>query len=232
MNRATTNAASRRTIDDIEDLFAWMGRLYGARFDDFWKSSAEEPAMLKAQWLEGFVTANVTDAGIKRAKAALFREKAVPTLPRFIELCMIEPMYVALSVPVLTREHRVTPVGLTERAKIDAILAKHNLPKREPGAGTDGIKWAFKILREANENDVPLNKLAIAQQAIADWCASHGCSRSDLDENGDWTNTPHARQIDEVAFPPRVPSPHIVGDGQTHVERAREPGNDDEDIAA
>ncbi|WP_250518525.1 hypothetical protein [Caballeronia sp. ATUFL_M1_KS5A] len=220
-----------RTVPEhwIERLFERMEMIWGAKFEDFWRN-VREPEKIKDVWREGL--ADLSDEAWRRGVGALIHEKTPPTLPRFRELCRLDPMYVAPSMPALTHEHRVTPVGLANIAKINEILAKHKLPKREPSAGTDGIKWAFKILREANERDVPLNKLEIAQQAIANWCATHGCSRDDLDENGDWTNTPHARQIDDVELPPRVPSPHIVADGVTHVERVREPGDDDEELHA
>ncbi|SAL05989.1 hypothetical protein AWB78_07813 [Caballeronia calidae] len=205
----------------VERLFDRMQSIWGARFADFWRNSPE-PDAVKAVWREGL--ADLTDNALRRGVAALIHEKAPPTLPRFRELCHVDPMYVAPSVPVLTHEHRITPVGIDNKAKIDAILAKHRLPKREPGPGTDGIKWAFKILREANERDVPLNKLANAQDAIRNWCASHGCSRDDFDENGDWIRDPIARHADDVELPPLVDSPHIY--------REREPGDDDEEIAA
>lgn len=212
----------------VDDLFERLTAIYGQRFVDMWHRS--NPNVFRETW--GLGLKGLSPAQIRRGIAACFHAKYAPTLPEFLEFCIAVPEHRAPSLPALTHEHRITPVGLAQKAKIDAILAKHRLPKREPSAGTDGIKWAFKILREANERDVPLNKLAIAQQAIANWCATHGCSRDDLDESGDWTNTPHARQIDDVELPPRVPSPHIVDDGVTHVERVREPGDDDEELPA
>ncbi|AUT62905.1 hypothetical protein [Paraburkholderia terrae] len=208
----------------VERLFERMESIWGARFQDFWRN-VPDPEQIKAVWREGL--AGMSGEALRRGVAALFHEKSPPTLPRFIELCHIDPMYVQREQPALTHAHCVTPVGEAHLAKIQELLAKHNLPKREPGGGADGIRWAFRIVREANERDVPLNRLAIAQDAIRNWCASHGCSRDDLDEYGEFVRDPNAR-ADDVELPPLVPSPHIIDASEQYT--AREPGSDDEEV--
>ncbi|MGF6877387.1 hypothetical protein [Paraburkholderia sp. MM5477-R1] len=207
----------------VERLFDRMSSIYGSRFLDLWRGI--DIAGVKATWREGL--ASVSDAGLKRGVAALFHEKYPPTLPRFIELCSIDPMYVRHEQAAITHEHCLTPAGEDSLAKIRELLRPVATRARVP-TGSTGIEWAFRILREADERVIPLHKLTFAQQAIANWCASHPVRRDQLDDFGRLLPTvtvPHSLVAGDL--PPRVPSPHIYGE---HGDR--EPGTDDEEVTA
>jgi hypothetical protein len=200
-----------------------MEAAFGARFADMW-AGADLKAM-RDTWAEGL--AGIPGERLRIAVSRVLHAKFPPTLGEFLAMCeppeTVPPEHRPYQHPALTHQHVITPVGLAASAHVRELLAKHKLPKLEPGAGTDGIKWAFAIVRQANETNVPLNKLDIAQQAIAAWCANHGCSRDYLDENGEFKQQ---RGHVDIDLPPRVPSPHIVDEAEYVYERI--PGEDDD----
>lgn len=207
----------------IARLFAKMVAIWGDGFASKW--AGVDMDELKATWAEGLAGQN--EAGLKRGYAALFHEKRPPDLPRFIAMCHIDPMYVQPDRLALAHEHRMTPVGEEHLAKIHDMLALHRLPKSGIDSAQTGIEWAFKIIREANDSVVPLNKLKVSGDAIRNWCDSHHCSPGDLDEFGKRKPrdvATHAAAPREDDLPPLIPSPHIYRDE----EPSREPGEDDE----
>jgi hypothetical protein len=210
----------------VERLFSRMASVYGSKFLDQWRDV--DMVDMKATWREGL--AGLTDEALKRGVAALFHERVPPTLPRFLELCAINPAHVAPVLPAITHQHVITDNGNAALAHVHALLARFKVDAilKAPKDDRTHIEWAFKIIRDANESNVPLNKLAIAQDAIRMWCASHGVRREDLDDFGKVKprTATHAARADLADLPKRVPSPHIYGDDEHHT--AREPGSDDE----
>ena len=199
-------------------ILAKCHRIWGDGFTRKW--TPLEAKDLIETWREGL--AGFNEEALVRGYKALFGLQYPPDLPQFKALCRIHPEHVEHKFPSLTHEHRVSDVGEANIAKIRKMLAKHALPKSEVPANETGIEWAFKIVREADENaNISLHRLAFAQSAIAKWCETHHCIRDDLDEHGKWKGGERyaSRRVpEEVELPPLVESPHIY----------REPGEDDE----
>jgi hypothetical protein len=177
---------------------------------------------LKTTWAEGLTGLN--EDALRRGYGALLHEKHAPDLPRFIELCRINPAHVAHTFPAITHEHIVTDAGEANLAKIRALL-RPLAQRSEVPVNFTGIEWAYRIVRESDTNEkIPLHKLAFANDAITRWCASHHCTRDQLDEHGRWKNGQRYAlpATEEELMPALVPSPHI------YTGEVREPGEDDE----
>jgi hypothetical protein len=99
----------------IEQLFARMASLHGSRFLDLWRDCDIED--VKKTWREG-IAKDVSDEGFKRGLAALFYEKAPPSLPRFIELCRGQTMSNTSTQKALIGPRVITPAA---REALDAI---------------------------------------------------------------------------------------------------------------
>ncbi|WP_233854269.1 hypothetical protein [Paraburkholderia sp. HD33-4] len=216
-----------------ESRGAWLwhkqAAIFGARFLDMWADIDAQD--VQAEWTHALQ--GLSREALLHGVAACYHMRHVPTLPEFLDACRIEPMYRPFTG--LTDQRQATPeVVEPQLANMRAVLAGAGLPKRGVSGAQTGIEWAVRIEQQADsDTQVPLLKLALAREAIDLWCASQHCTREDLDEHGGWRGGSRAAAARErvgvgvMALPPRVPSPHIVGDDAP----VREPGCDDEEVS-
>lgn len=186
----------------VEKLFAKMASIYGAPFVEMWRGA--DPDEFVTTWQQGLSAASVTDDGLKRGVAALFRTRKPPNLPEFIELCALPAAQrqntLALDAPRTSPEEARRRLAIL-REQATSLLKQFGAP-----AG-GGIRWAYRLLqRSADGEPITPHQIAFAKEAIEAYNGTHGTSRP---------------REPEVALPPRVPSPHIY-------EADREPGSDDE----
>ena len=198
----------------IERLFARMEAIYAARFHDFWRNVDDFDAV-KRIWREGL--ADMSDADLRRGVAALFHTRPVPDLPAFRDLCRPAPRQFTTQPPhecLTDQRQQLTSEGEAQLERIKAMTKKAFLPD-SPRA--DGIAWAYRLLANAEKGHaVNAMQIAFAHEAIRSYETTH--QRIDAGNAAG----------DELELPQRVPSPHIY----TDEPRQREPGDDDEEIAA
>ncbi|MFL9998735.1 hypothetical protein PQR34_45395 [Paraburkholderia sediminicola] len=133
----------------IVSLFARMQAIFGARFAALWADADLD--LVKRVWAEAL--AGVPPDDLRRAVAALPREKRPPDLPRFLEAC--EP------VPVAQRAASVTArLPLYERADpevVDASLARMQATLAPLTHEEPSLRWAFDVLKRGTaKNGRPL----------------------------------------------------------------------------
>ncbi len=186
----------------VDDLFTRLTAIYGQRFVDMWHQA--EPQVFRETW--GLGLKGFTANEIKRGIGACFHTKYAPTLPEFLELCRPPPKPTppASAVPHACLTDQREPVTAEGSAQA-AMLRNEVVPQAL--SRPDGIAWAYRLLERRTANGL---QIAFAKEAIARWHATHHVA-SDV-------------QDDPLDVPTRVPSPHIYGD--------REPGSDDEEVAA
>ncbi|BAO89052.1 hypothetical protein [Caballeronia cordobensis] len=193
----------------IKKLFDRMTAIYGQRFIDMWREV--DPVEFMHTWARAL--RHVKPFDFRRGTAALLHAKYPPTLPEFLDLCRPQPQQFVTHAMLTDESTKITPEGFARLQRIkEHLMGNPAFLPNSPRA--DGIQWAYKLLdRAAKGQGVNAMQVAFAEEAIRRW----HLSRHVADINDD-----------EIEMPVRIASPYIVGDAQ----RMREPGDDDEEIAA
>ncbi|WP_233866708.1 hypothetical protein [Paraburkholderia adhaesiva] len=154
----------------VEKLFVKMDTIYGAPFADMWRAADADE--MKSTWRQGLSAANLTDEGLRRGVAALFRTKRPPNLPEFIELCSPTPAMYRQSPLALTDEQRTPPEQAREQLAKVHDLATDTLHQH---SGENGVEWAYRIIRRyRNGEHITIHQLQLANEAIAAFNVTHG----------------------------------------------------------
>lgn len=200
---------TRKATDRVVDLvFRRMASLYGNAFAEKWRGvDADDVRDTWATGLGGFTDQQIV-VGLER----LFHHPGPPDLPAFMALCRPQ---IATNECLTDERQRLTSEGEAQLERIKAMTKKAAFLPDSPRG--DSIEWAYRMLAKAEQGHAyNAMQIAFARDAIRNYEATHHVERDHEDET-------------DFDLPAPIPSPHIYSNEPV---RQREPGDDDEEIAA